>query len=96
MCSLLEEITCPSKFHLSFVISTVTEVVWEGKESEAKKADSSTTVKADSSTAKKADSSTAKKADSSTTTKADSTVTSVTNRLTHILLLPFSFYPLIS
>nr|XP_011460802.1 PREDICTED: uncharacterized protein LOC105350465 [Fragaria vesca subsp. vesca] len=58
----------------------VTEVVWEGKESEAKKADSSTTVKADSSTAKKADSSTAKKADSSTTTKADSTVTSVTNR----------------
>ncbi|KAL6196633.1 hypothetical protein ACLB2K_032247 [Fragaria x ananassa] len=50
----------------------VTEVVCEGKESEAQKDDSSTTVKADSSTAKKAD--------SSTTKKADSTVTSVTNR----------------
>ncbi|PRQ30958.1 putative DNA polymerase subunit Cdc27 [Rosa chinensis] len=42
----------------------VTEVIWEGKETEAKKADSSATMKADSSATK----------------KADNTVTSVTNR----------------
>lgn len=61
-----------SFFIYSFnIISTVTEVIWEGKETEAKKADNSTTLKADS----------------CTTEKADKAVTSATNRLIYILLL---------
>jgi hypothetical protein len=54
---------------LSYVYSSVTEVVWEGEETEAKKADTDTAKKADTVTIKKADT-VAKKADNNGSTNA--------------------------